>query len=269
MGGGPLRQPTMTAYAIALLTHSYLRWAIIVAALLLVLRSADGWRSARAWSPRDERLHTTVVGLADLQFLLGLALYLWLSPISRAFFAAPKPAMHDSVLRFFGLEHAVGMLAALAALHIGRKRSTRAPTGVLRQRYVCSSTLLFLVLAGVSIPWPGSRHGRPLLRMPRSVATERSAGLPCPEVFVSRCASCHGERGRGDGVAGQYLHPRPRDFADPSFLLRSDTQIIAIIREGGAAHGLSATMPPHADLSVTELQQLSECLKGLGHAAER
>jgi len=259
----------MTVYAIALVLHSYLRWAILIAALLLALRSAGGWRTARAWSPRDERLHKTLVGLVDLQFLLGLALYLGLSPISHAFFVAPKPAMHDSVLRFFGLEHALGMLMAVAVLHIGRARSRRAPSDVVRQRRVCTSALLFLLLAGVSIPWPGSRHGRPLLRVPFAASVPAAPVVSCPPVFASRCASCHGERGRGDGVAGQYLSPRPRDFADPAFLrdLR-ESRILAVIRDGGARHGLSASMPPHADLSQAELEKLAACVKSLGEARE-
>lgn len=253
-------------YTIILWIHSYLRWAIVLAALALIALTGSGTRTARAWSRRDERLHTALLGLVDLQFLLGLMLFLWLSPISRAFFAAPKLGMHDSALRFFGMEHAVGMLVAVAVLHIGRKRSKNAASDLLRQRRAFLSTLLFLVLAVVSIPWPGSAHGRPLLRTASSATqpTASAVTLSCPSSYAARCASCHGEHGRGDGPAGQYLKPKARNFAEPGFLeARSDAQLLAVIREGGAAHGLSAAMPAH-DLAEAELNELVACVRGLG-----
>src|SRR5262245_15321920 len=100
----------MAAYALVLLIHSYLRWAVLLAVVALFVRTLLGWQKARAWQPADERLHSASVGLVDLQFLLGLVLYLLLSPISKAFFADMKYGMKDSSLRFFGLEHVFGML---------------------------------------------------------------------------------------------------------------------------------------------------------------
>jgi mono/diheme cytochrome c family protein len=32
------------------------------------------------------------------------------------------------------------------------------------------------------------------------------------KVFASTCASCHGETGKGDGIAGQSLEPKPKDL---------------------------------------------------------
>lgn len=34
------------------------------------------------------------------------------------------------------------------------------------------------------------------------------------DVFKSYCASCHGEYGRGDGVAGASLDPQPKNLAE-------------------------------------------------------
>jgi hypothetical protein len=255
-------------YSIILWLHSYLRWAIVLMALVMIAVTFAALRSGRAWSKSDEARHKALLGMVDLQFLLGVLLFVWLSPISRAFFAAPKAGMHDPALRFFGMEHAVGMLIALAVLHIGRKRSQAAASDLLRHRRACLSTLLFLVLAAVSIPWPGSAHGRPLFRGPRGASDANDAGMAhvqCPPTYAARCASCHGERGHGDGIAGQYLKPKARDFADPEFQeKRSDAQILAVIREGGAAHGLSAAMPAHSDLSESELGLLVTCVRGLG-----
>jgi hypothetical protein len=154
----------MSIYAFTLLTHSYLRWLIVAVGLLLVVRAGIGWARSTHWLEGDERLHSIFVALIDTQFTLGLVLYLFLSPISRAFFTQPGIAMKEPVLRFFGMEHALAMIVAVSIVHIGRVRSKKASTPSLRQRRVFSSVLIALLLIAASIPWPFLRYGRPLLR---------------------------------------------------------------------------------------------------------
>ena len=35
--------------------------------------------------------------------------------------------------------------------------------------------------------------------------------------FTTNCVSCHGEKGDGNGPAGQYLNPKPRNYAKDKF----------------------------------------------------
>lgn len=86
----------MTVYSFTLFCHSLLRWAILVAGLLALGVAAHGWAKARAFTHRDERLHRAFVGFVDLQFLLGLGLYFFVSPIparaaARASVRPPMP----------------------------------------------------------------------------------------------------------------------------------------------------------------------------------
>ncbi len=154
----------MTAYEIALLAHSYLRWIVVITSLLLCVRSFMAWRSKRNWDQGDERLHVAVVAAFDTQFAIGLFLYVVLSPLPWAFFADLGNNIKDPTLRFFGIEHEIAMLAATAIVHVGRVQAKRATTETLRHRRVWITTLLALFIIGVVIPWPGLRHGRPLLR---------------------------------------------------------------------------------------------------------
>jgi cytochrome c553 len=258
----------MWFYTIVLFCHSYLRWFIIGAALALIAATAVGWRNEAAFSRRHERLQGALLGLADTQFLLGLALFLWLSPIAKAFFSAPGLGMKVSALRFFGMEHPVGMLLAIGVLHVGHRRSRSAPTAPLRHRRACLAAIAFLLLAGVSIPWPGSAHGRPLLRTPSgtSAAAPTRPSETCPPVYRARCAACHGEEGRGDGMVGRYLKPPARNFGEPGFLReRSDADLATVIRQGGVARGLSAAMPAHGDLSEQDILDLVACVRQLGN----
>lgn len=258
----------MRLFTIVLFCHSYLRWFIIVAALALIAATAVGWRNGATFSRRHARLQGALLGLVDTQFLLGLALFLWLSPIAKAFFSAPGLGMKVSALRFFGMEHPVGMLLAIGVLHVAHRRSRSAPTASLRHRRACLGSLAFLLLAGVSIPWPGSAHGRPLLRTPRgaSAAAPSSPAETCPPVYRARCAACHGEQGRGDGMVGRYLKPPARNFADAGFLrTRSDADLATVIRQGGVARGLSAAMPAHGDLPERDILGLVACVRQLGN----
>jgi mono/diheme cytochrome c family protein len=64
------------------------------------------------------------------------------------------------------------------------------------------------------------------------------------EKFNQICASCHGEKGHGDGPAAAALNPKPRDLSDPKYVSTiSDEQMFKTIKEGGAAIGKSPLMP--------------------------
>jgi mono/diheme cytochrome c family protein len=36
-------------------------------------------------------------------------------------------------------------------------------------------------------------------------------------VFTTNCATCHGDKGDGNGPAGQYMNPKPRNFIEAKF----------------------------------------------------
>lgn len=62
--------------------------------------------------------------------------------------------------------------------------------------------------------------------------------------FNTTCASCHGESGKGDGVAAAALDPKPRDLSDPAYVSGlTDEHLVKVISEGGAAVGKSVMMP--------------------------
>ena len=154
----------MSAYAIALLVHSYLRWVVFFAGILLGVRSFTAWRGKRSWQSADERLHLLFVATFDTQFTIGLVLYFFFSPLPPLFFANFGGAIQDPTLRFFGMEHGLAMFVAAAVVHAGRVQSRRRDAGAMRHRSVWISTLLALFIVAAAIPWPGPRHGRPLFR---------------------------------------------------------------------------------------------------------
>lgn len=69
-------------------------------------------------------------------------------------------------------------------------------------------------------------------------------------IFTTRCVTCHGAEGAGDGAASAGLNPRPRNFQDDDWQSSvTDEHIERIIQYGGAAVGKSPAMPANPDLT--------------------
>lgn len=70
------------------------------------------------------------------------------------------------------------------------------------------------------------------------------------DVWKTRCSTCHGTSGKGDGPAGVALNPRPRDLGAEEWQKSvTDEHIEKIIVGGGPAVGKSPLMPPNPDLA--------------------
>ena len=67
-------------YPLILTIHSIVRWLIIIAAVVLLVRSFSGWLRKRKYAPSDDRAAMTFTMLLDIQALLGLILYFFLAP---------------------------------------------------------------------------------------------------------------------------------------------------------------------------------------------
>lgn len=146
-------------YSFLLAAHSWLRYAVLLMVLLVLLRSAAGLLRGGAWDGADEGLGRWLIRVWDLQFLLGLVLY-FLSPITQFALANFGEALADRQLRVIAVEHPLLMLLATAALHVGwvRARNSAGDRGRLLRwlLFVAAAALL----TAIAIPW----EGRPLLR---------------------------------------------------------------------------------------------------------
>ena len=150
-------------YAVVLTIHSWLRWLVLLAGIAAFVRAATGASSRRPWTSADDRSGFWFITVLDLQFLLGLILYVFFSPFTHAAFGDIGAAMKNSGLRFWLVEHPFGVLVGIALAHIGRARA-RKTDSLRRHRVVAIFIGLTLIAVLVSIPWPGTPAARPLLR---------------------------------------------------------------------------------------------------------
>ncbi len=154
----------MSLPEVLLVMHSLLRWLVLVAGVVAFVRAVSGARAGRAWSDADTKVLRAFVGLFDVQLLIGLLMYFGTSPLGVRMLQHAKEAMKVSALRFFAVEHLVGMIIAAAVLHVGSARARRLGDSSKRQGRTALVVGIAFAIIFLSIPWPFFPYGRPLFR---------------------------------------------------------------------------------------------------------
>jgi len=146
-------------YPVVLFLHSWVRWIVAVAAVVAVARALYGWLGKKGWAKLDDQLGLLFSTSLDVQMLLGLILYIFLSPITRAAFKNFGAAMSDGTLRFFAVEHILYMVIAVVLGHVGRTLSKKATQATAKHRIAAILFGLATLAILLAIPW-----SRPLFR---------------------------------------------------------------------------------------------------------
>ena len=151
-------------YDVLIVAHSWIRWAVLLLGAYAFARSASGRLTQRPWTPVDDAAGRWFVISVDIQVLVGLVLYFFFSSFTMAAWKNMAGAMADDVIRFWAVEHVVGMLAATAFVHVGRVRIRKAADS--RRKHFLAAIFfgLALVLMLISIPWPFGSIDRPWIR---------------------------------------------------------------------------------------------------------
>ncbi len=147
-------------YSLVLLLHSWVRWAALA---LGIAATASAWSDRTG--ARAERLGLVFMMVVDIQLLLGLLLYLVLSPFTAAALRDFGAAMRNPALRFWAVEHSTTMFVAVILAHVGRVLGRRATTPAAARTRQGIAFGLATVLMIVAVPWPGMANGRPLFRV--------------------------------------------------------------------------------------------------------
>lgn len=145
-------------YPIILAAHNIIRWIVLILGIFTFVRSLIGWFGKREWTDTDRKLGVFFTSSIDVQLLLGLLLYIFLSPITKEVFRNFGAAMGNPGLRFFGLEHAFYMVLAVVFAHLGSIFSKRASEPAAMHRNAAIGYGLALIVILLGMPWM-----RPLL----------------------------------------------------------------------------------------------------------
>ena len=140
-------------YTEILFTHNIFRWLVLLALVVSVVMAFSGWFGKREWRKSDNASGLILVILIDLQFLIGVVLYFFLSPITKAAINDFGTAMKNADLRFYAVEHIMMMVIALVLVHVGRSRSKRSKSMVKQHRSAVIFYPLALLVILAAIPW--------------------------------------------------------------------------------------------------------------------
>jgi len=151
-------------YPILLASHSLVRWLVLASLLYAIIRAYQGWRSKSNFTAVDNSVRHWTATIVHIQFLLGLGLY-FISPIVDYFLHHFQDAVHQREIRFFGMEHSIMMLLAVAIISIGSAKAKRKPTDVEKFKTVAIWFTVGLLIILTSVPWPFSPFtSRPYFR---------------------------------------------------------------------------------------------------------
>ena len=139
-------------YSFILDLHSITRWIVLITGIVATIAAIIGWVKKKEWTATDNKMGLIYTISFDIQLLLGLMLYLWLSPLTKLAFTDFGAAMADKDLRFYAVEHLAIMLLALILAHVGRVLSKKA-IGVKKFMWAAIFFGISLLLVLGSIPW--------------------------------------------------------------------------------------------------------------------
>lgn len=149
-----------------LLLHSIVRWLALIAGVAAVVRAFVSSRRGEAYGKGHKALGSAFVGALHLNFVIGILLYAVFSPLTKIAFQNVAGAMASSALRFFFVEHPLGMLIGIAIASIGAGKVRRAKDDAVKHKRALVYFGIALLVIVASIPWPFYPAGRPLLHWP-------------------------------------------------------------------------------------------------------
>jgi len=141
--------------AIVLFVHSIVRWTVLLAAAWATWAAMQGGSSGRSWTRRARVPGVVLASLVDLQLILGLALWLALSP---------HAITGGARSHYWTYAHPLAGIAVVTLVHVGSVLVRRRLDDAARWRTAARFYGAALVVALVAVPWPflGSA-GRSLL----------------------------------------------------------------------------------------------------------
>ncbi|UXP31900.1 hypothetical protein N6H18_16260 [Reichenbachiella agarivorans] len=139
-------------YSILLYAHSWIRWAVLILAVLSIYKSFVGSKGNLPYTKSDKSIAAAFVGTLHLMFLLGLGLY-FTSPYAFNAFGGDVSVMKEPTLRYWAVEHVFMMIAGIAIISIGKAKAKRATTDKekFKKQLIFFSIGLLVILS--RIPW--------------------------------------------------------------------------------------------------------------------
>ena len=150
-------------YNFLLISHSWLRWVVLILAVWTIYNNYEGFTSNRKWGTGDKKLNAYFLSALHLQLVLGLTLYV-ISPMMKAIFQDFGGSMKNPELRFWSVEHMTGMIIGITVAQIGSIRAKKQVSDAGKFRTAFFWFLVATLIILIMIPFGIWNVGRPLFR---------------------------------------------------------------------------------------------------------
>ena len=150
-------------YEPLLFVHSWFRWIVLLSMIYFFGRSVYGWTRKISWAASDNQFMWAFNQMFAYQVMFGLALWIALSPYSKAGFKDAATLQENPVVSFWTIRHPATMLIAIAIFQIGHLLAKRRPADSKFRIYAVTFGLVLVAICS-AIPWPGLDYGRALFR---------------------------------------------------------------------------------------------------------
>lgn len=141
-------------YEIFQLIHKVLFFEVMVLGLVVIVRAAMGLISKNPFSETDRKLGLFFLISNHTQLLIGLVLYVFLSPFGlKAFTEFGSEVMKIAAYRKIAVEHILTNVIAIALITVGYSKNKRATDALVRHKNALIFFGLGLLLLLSRIPW--------------------------------------------------------------------------------------------------------------------
>lgn len=133
-----------------ILVHSYLRYFILIALIVVILKSLLGWLQNKPYGVWDNKLGLYLFIFTHMQLLAGLILFFTSDMVQ--FSTAFK---ENDTLRYWLMEHSSMMLIAIVLITMARITSKKMTSDIAKHRRMVVFNVLALVIILVAISMSG------------------------------------------------------------------------------------------------------------------
>ncbi len=152
-------------YEFLLTLHSWLRWLVLLLGIIVIYGNYNGWKMSLPYVGMNKKLNTYFIASLHTQLILGLILYFGVSPMMKDILADFGGSMKNSEMRFWSVEHMLGMIIGIAIAQIGSIKARKQPTDALKYKTAFIWFTVAFIFILLMIPFGIWNVERPFFRM--------------------------------------------------------------------------------------------------------
>jgi hypothetical protein len=131
-------------------THSLLRYFILIALIVVIVNSLIGMMNKKPFGKWDDKFSLYLLIFTHMQFVVGIILY-FMNFSQNRLVQFNASTMKEPGLRYWSVEHLLGMLVAIVLITVARATSKRFPDDVAKHKRLFIFNLVALAVIVVTI----------------------------------------------------------------------------------------------------------------------